>query len=91
MPSEGNFIMVDVKREAAVYQQICRDAGVAIARPFPPLTNFARITIGTMDEMRQALPLMIPLLSAPARTSAPAAPGGGDAAFDALALDIYSC
>ena len=91
LPSEGNFIMVDVKREAAVYQQMCRDAGVAIARPFPPLINFARITVGTMDEMQKALPMMIPLLSAPAKTSAPAAPGRGDAAFDALALDIYSC
>ena len=67
LPSEGNFVMVDVKREAAVYQQMCREAGVAIARPFPPLTNYARITIGTMDEMRKALPLMIPLLSAPSQ------------------------
>ena len=70
---------------------MCREAGVAIARPFPPLTNYARITIGTMDEMRKALPLMIPLLSAPAKTSAPATPGRGAAALDALALDIYSC
>ena len=60
-----------------VSQQMCRDAGVAIARPFPPLTNYARITVGTMDEMQKALPLMIPLLSAPAKTSAPAAPGRG--------------
>ena len=66
--------MVDVKRESSVYQQLCREAGVAIARPFPPLTTYARITIGTMDEMRRALPLMIPLLSAPA-DHGPSAPG----------------
>jgi len=41
--------------------------------------------------MRKALPLMIPLLSAPAKTSAQAALGRTGAAFDALALDIYSC
>ncbi len=67
--------MVDVKRESSVYQQLCREAGVAIARPFPPLTTYARITIGTMDEMKRALPLMIPLLAAPARTTRPAASG----------------
>ena len=71
LPSEGNFVMVDVRRESSVYQQLCREAGVAIARPFPPLTTYARITIGTMDEMRKALPLMIPLLAAPARTTSP--------------------
>ena len=63
--------MVDVRRESSAYQQLCRDAGVAIARPFPPLTTYARITIGTMDEMRKALPIMIPLLTAPARTTPP--------------------
>jgi histidinol-phosphate aminotransferase len=79
LPSEGNFIMVDVKREAAVFQQMCREVGVAIARPFPPLTNFARITIGTAEDMQKAVPLMLPLLSAPPRTLSPAAaPRGGD-------------
>jgi histidinol-phosphate aminotransferase len=73
LPSEGNFIMVDVKREAAVFQQMCREVGVAIARPFPPLTSFARITIGTLEDMRKAVPLMLPLLSAPPRTLAPSA------------------
>lgn len=81
LPSEGNFIMVDVKREAAVFQQMCREVGVAIARPFPPLTNFARITIGTLEDMQKAVPLMLPLLSAPPRTLAPSTsptPRGGD-------------
>jgi histidinol-phosphate aminotransferase len=89
LPSEGNFVMVDVKREAAVYQQMCRDVGVAIARPFPPLTTYARITIGTMDEMRKAMNLIIPLLSAPARTLAP----GSSAARGAEPLehDDYGC
>jgi histidinol-phosphate aminotransferase len=77
LPSEGNFVMVDVRRESAVFQQMCREVGVAVARPFPPLTTYTRITIGTMDEMRKAVPLMLPLLAAPARTLTPAAPGGG--------------
>jgi histidinol-phosphate aminotransferase len=69
-PSEGNFVMVDVRRESTVFQQMCREAGVAIARPFPPLTTHARITIGTVEEMKKAVALMLPLLSAPARTAA---------------------
>ena len=70
--------MVDVRRESAVYQQMCREVGVAIARPFPPLTNYARITIGTMDEMRKALPLMIPLLAGPHARYHRARPGTGE-------------
>ena len=80
LPSEGNFVMVDVRRESSIYQQLCREAGVAIARPFPPLTTYARITIGTMDEMRKALPIMIPLLTAPARTTSPVSSGGSGVA-----------
>ena len=91
LPSEGNFVMVDVRRESSAYQQLCRDAGVAIARPFPPLTTYARITIGTMDEMRKALPIMIPLLTAPARTPPPVSSGVGDSALVPLIFDEYGC
>jgi histidinol-phosphate aminotransferase len=87
LSSEGNFVMVDVRRESSVFQQMCREVGVAIARPFPPLTTYARITIGTMDEMRKALPLVIPLLAAPARTLAPGASGSDSA----LIHDDYGC
>jgi histidinol-phosphate aminotransferase len=66
LPSEANFIMVDVRRPSTEFSALCRHAGVAIARPFPPLTTHARITIGTVEEMKKAVALMIPLLSAPA-------------------------
>ena len=57
-------------------------------RPFPPLTTYARITIGTMDEMKRALPLMIPLLAAPARTTSP---GSSGAPAPSFLEDEYSC
>jgi histidinol-phosphate aminotransferase len=63
LPSEANFIMVDVRRDARGYQNACRGAGVFIARPFPPLDTFARITIGTAEEMRKATPSMLSLLT----------------------------
>jgi histidinol-phosphate aminotransferase len=52
--SQANFVMADVRRDIRVFQQACRNRGVEIARPFPPLLTWARISIGTMDEMRQA-------------------------------------
>jgi histidinol-phosphate aminotransferase len=64
LPSEANFIMVDIKRNVREYQNACRQAGVLIARPFPPLDTFARITIGTVEEMQKATPIMLSLLQA---------------------------
>ena len=31
---------------------------------FPPLTTHARVSIGTMDEMKRAMAVMLPLLAA---------------------------
>ena len=53
-PSEANFVMVDVGRDIRQFQRACRARGIEIARPFPPLTTWARITIGTADEMGHA-------------------------------------
>jgi histidinol-phosphate aminotransferase len=78
LPSEGNFVMVNIKRDAAAFQDACREAGVAIARPFPPLTTYARITIGTVDDMKKALPIMVSLLSMPPKTTAPSAALAGE-------------
>jgi histidinol-phosphate aminotransferase len=67
LPTQANFVMVDVKRDASSFQGLCREQGVMIARAFPPLTTHARVSIGTMDEMKRAMAVMLPLLaSAPA-------------------------
>jgi histidinol-phosphate aminotransferase len=63
LPTQANFVMVDVKREAASFQARCREQGVMIARSFPPLTTHARVSIGTMDEMKRAMSVMLPLLA----------------------------
>lgn len=55
LPSEANFIMVDVRRDVREFQKACADRGVLIGRPFPPLMTHARISIGTMDEMTRAM------------------------------------
>jgi histidinol-phosphate aminotransferase len=54
VPSDANFLMVDIRRDSAKFQEDCRARGVLVGRPFPPLTTYARVSIGTADEMRQA-------------------------------------
>ncbi len=54
-PSEANFVMVNVRRDAAEFQKACRASGILVGRVFPPLTTHARISIGTDAEMQQAV------------------------------------
>ena len=53
-PSEANFMMIHVRRDAKAFQAACREHGVLVGRPFPPLATHARVSVGTMDEMRAA-------------------------------------
>jgi len=55
VPSETNFMMIDIRRDARRFRDLCREGGVRIGRPFPPLNSFTRISIGTMGEMRRAV------------------------------------
>lgn len=57
-PSQTNFIMIDVRRKAQDVIDACRKEGVLIGRPFPPLTTWARVSIGTADEMRRAVDVL---------------------------------
>lgn len=68
--SQGNFILVDVKRPAKEFRDACEKLGVAVGRDFPPLTNYARITIGTADEMRTANEVFKKVLSTARATTA---------------------
>lgn len=74
LPSEANFVMVDVRRDVSSFGSACRAAGIGIARPFPPLRTCARITIGTPDEMQRAVPAMLGILQTPS--------SAGDALFE---------
>jgi histidinol-phosphate aminotransferase len=67
-PSDTNFVMVDVRRDVKPIIESCAKAGVLIGRAFPPLTTWARISIGTMEEMQRAIPLVGTVLGAPRST-----------------------
>jgi histidinol-phosphate aminotransferase len=65
VPSEANFLMVNVRRDIRSFQAACRERGVGVARPFPPLMTYARVTIGTMDEMKRAAAVFQEVLAQP--------------------------
>jgi histidinol-phosphate aminotransferase len=53
--SQTNFLFVDVGRPAAEFRDACAVEGVLVGRDFPPFEKtHARISIGTMEEMRKA-------------------------------------
>ncbi|MDF2773257.1 MAG: aminotransferase, partial [Geminicoccaceae bacterium] len=51
IPSDANFFMVHVKRPVEPLIDEFHKKGVLVGRPFPPLNEHLRISIGTADEM----------------------------------------
>ncbi|HXQ72727.1 MAG TPA: aminotransferase class I/II-fold pyridoxal phosphate-dependent enzyme [Pyrinomonadaceae bacterium] len=52
IPSHANFMMIDLRREVRPLIGALRTRGVEVGRPFPPLPNHLRVTIGTAAEMK---------------------------------------
>jgi histidinol-phosphate aminotransferase len=61
--SNTNFIMVPIGRDSKAFKEACLKQGISVGRPFPPLTTIARISIGTMDEMKKAVDVFRQVLS----------------------------
>jgi histidinol-phosphate aminotransferase len=51
IPSQANFFMVHIKRDVAPVIDAFRQRGVLVGRPFPPMTQHLRVSIGTAGEM----------------------------------------
>jgi len=64
--SQANFLMVPIGRDSRAFRDVCARHGILVGRPFPPLTTHARISIGTIDEMRRAADVFRQVLSASA-------------------------
>ncbi len=67
-PSQTNFVMIDVRRKVEDVIGACKKENVLIGRPFPPLTTWARVSIGTSDEMRRAVDVLGRVLNSRAST-----------------------
>jgi histidinol-phosphate aminotransferase len=55
LPSEANFMMIDLRREVRPVIRALREGGVHVGRVFPALPTHLRVTIGTMEEMKRFL------------------------------------
>jgi histidinol-phosphate/aromatic aminotransferase/cobyric acid decarboxylase-like protein len=51
--SQANFLMIDIGRPAREFGARMARLGVAPGRPFPPLDNMLRVTIGTDRDMER--------------------------------------
>lgn len=54
IPSQANFVLVNLRRDTRQFQEACRQQNVLVGRPFPPLMQHSRVSIGTMAEMQRA-------------------------------------
>jgi histidinol-phosphate aminotransferase len=55
LPSETNFVMIDVKRDVKPVIEGLKGRGVEVGRRFPALPEFLRVTIGTRPQMEAFL------------------------------------
>lgn len=69
-PSDANFIFVNIGRDARGFQQACRAENVMVGRAFPPALTWARISIGTKEEMEAAIPVFMSVLAKPPSATA---------------------
>ena len=51
IPSETNFFMMHTGRPVQEVREAFRRRGVAVGRPFPPMLDYLRVSIGTEEEM----------------------------------------
>ncbi|HEY4132862.1 MAG TPA: aminotransferase class I/II-fold pyridoxal phosphate-dependent enzyme [Gemmatimonadaceae bacterium] len=64
--ADANFMMIDVRRDAKAFKMECVKHKVAIGRPFPAVPTYARVSVGTMPEMKKAVEVFRAALTAPA-------------------------
>ena len=51
IPTETNFFMVSLRREVQPVIEEFRKKGVLVGRPFPPMTQHLRVSVGNEEEM----------------------------------------
>ena len=64
IPSQANFMMIDLKRPVRPVIDELKQRGVQVGRPFPTLPNHMRVTIGKHDEMQTFLSAFRQVISA---------------------------
>ena len=67
IPSETNFFMVHIKRPVQPVIADFEKQGVLVGRPFPPMTDYLRVSVGTADEMARFMAAFKDVLGTPAK------------------------
>jgi histidinol-phosphate aminotransferase len=70
IPSQTNFFMVGLRREVQPVIAAFREEGVLVGRPFPPMTQHLRVSIGTAEEMDRFMVAFKKVMGRPATTTA---------------------
>lgn len=55
IPSDANFFMIHLKKPAAPFVEQFFKKGVLVGRPFPPMVEYLRVSIGSPAEMDRFL------------------------------------
>jgi histidinol-phosphate aminotransferase len=69
IPSETNFFMVHLKRPVVPVIAAFQKKGVLVGRPFPPMTEHLRVSVGTTDEMARFMAAFKDIMSKPVAAS----------------------
>jgi histidinol-phosphate aminotransferase len=70
LPSEANFFMVGLKREVSAVAPEFQKRDVLVGRPFPPMTQHLRVSVGTQAEMDKFVAAFKEIMAAPPKASA---------------------
>jgi histidinol-phosphate aminotransferase len=70
IPSQANFFMVGLRRDVQPVIQAFRDENVLVGRPFPPMTQHLRVSVGTPEEMDRFMVAFKKVMARPATTTA---------------------
>ncbi len=69
MPSEANFVMMDVGGDVTPVIQAFRAKKILVGRKFPSLPNWLRVTVGKRDEVAAFLAALPGIVPAPVRAA----------------------
>jgi len=69
IPSEANFFMVHLKRPVVPVIDEFRKKGVVVGRPFPPMNDHLRVSIGTADEMNRFMVAFKDIMANPVKAA----------------------
>jgi histidinol-phosphate/aromatic aminotransferase/cobyric acid decarboxylase-like protein len=53
IPSQANFAMIHIRRPVVSVIKEFATRKILVGRPFPPMTDYLRVTIGTEEEMKR--------------------------------------